>query len=807
MNSSPAPRSLAMRWGARLGAAAALVGLFLGLPAQPVEAADPQLGLVITQRWQLAGTQGTWTPYVVTVRDEGSSGFTGDLVLVPNDSRTTAATGYPDYHTSISVGRGSQRSAVFYVVDAPGGYGADLRDSSGRTVAHADLASAPRSSTALGILSDLSQAEQKISAPLRSLTRVDSSLPRFSSAQDFPTNAVFLSGLSGLVVDQFDSAALSQAQVQALKDFVGLGGTLIEAGGPSWRRTLLSLPPELLPMRPSSTVAASLEPLAELGGATSDATAQVASGSLAFGRATLATPDGQPLVVEGAYGSGRLIELAFDPFAEPFDTQVNLAGLAWSQAINRALSGVQGGARASSSSGFGAASALASNANATAGPGGWAPGFTTGSEQIGSVLNDTPAAAAPPVGLLGGLLVAYVLLAGLLNYLFMKALGRRTMMWVSVPLVALVFTGGAYLVGFGIRGTDFLVTEVQVQRMAPEGAVESYSFHGVYPPRKGDVALTLPGNTLVSTVVAGGPASTTTSGGDALITAAARSHVVLENVAVWNMRAVQTLTVTHPYAYDPHSAMSVDVQLKAQKGHVVGRVANLSSRPVGDLELISSSGNESPLVANLAPGATASVDVDLNPGPGALTSPTREQSQPLAGLSESSRESMVRLAAGQATSGRPGELAIVGFTQATDSIQVDGARPAHRGLAAVVAPVQLQGADSLSGIAPRPRLVSNFFGPDNSQVDVYDFDLPPGLVAQVGLSYQLLESSPTNVRSVEVYNWATGAWRSLPRQQLPARSGSPVPLDPAEQAQGLVRVRVQESSPYQANLAVSDQSP
>jgi len=167
---------------------------------------------------------------------------------------------------------------------------------------------------------------------------------------------------------------------------------------------------------------------------------------------------------------------------------------------------------------------------------------------------------------------------------------------------------------------------------------------------------------------------------------------------------------------------------------------------------------------------------------------------------------MVRLAATQATSGRPGELAIVGFTQATESIRVDGARPSRPAVAAVIEPVQLQGADSLSGIAPRARLVSNLFGSDNLQVDVYDFDMPAGLASQVGLSYQLLESSPANVRSVEVYDWTTGAWRALPKQQLPVRSGSPVPLNPGEQGQGVIRVRVQESSPYQANLAVSDQS-
>ena len=804
---SPAPpRQAVRRWGSRLGAAAvAFVGLLLGMPARPaLAAADPQITVSIAQRWQLAGTQGTWTPYVVTVRDSGPAGFSGDLFLMPNDSRSVAAYTYPTYHAPITVARGSQRTALFHVIDSPGGYSVDVRDGSGRTVAHGDVQASPHASSAFGVLSDLTQAEEKIAAPLHALTRVDSALARFSSAQDFPTNAVYLSGLSGIVVDQFDSAALSQAQVQALKDFVGLGGTLIEAGGPSWRRTLLSLPSELVPMRPTSTSTASLSALAELAGRNTDATAQVASGQVGGGKVTLAAADGQPLVIEGTYGPGRVVELTFDPFAEPFDTQVELAGLAWSAAISRALSGVVGGSRNVASSGFGS-SISSSSAGLSAAPGSWAPGFTSSSDQIFNILSDEPSLAPPPVGLLGGLLVAYVLLAGLLNYLFLKAVGRRQLMWVSVPVIAVVFTAGAYGVGFGSRGSDFLVTEVQVQRLAPEGAVESYSFEGVYPPRKGDVTLTLQGNTLVSTAVAVG--SFGDSRGDALITLGAHPQVLLSNVAVWTQRPVQTLTVTHPYAYQPEQSMPVDAQLQVQKGHVVGKIVNLSPRPISDLELVSASGSEAVLAAKLMPGASESVDVELSPGPTGPIASSRASAVDIPGVTENSREAMIRLASSQAVNGVPGALAVVGFTQATDSMSVDGAQPGRSIVAAVVEPVTMQSADALSGIAPRPRLVSNYGSADGStQVDVYDFDLPSGLTTPTVLSYQMPDMSQPNVRSVEVYDWNAHRWRALPKQSVTARSQAPAALTPGELAQGEVRVRVVEGFATNGpNLAVGDQ--
>jgi hypothetical protein len=810
MNPSPAQSRQAVRWSSRLGAAAAaaLVGLLLSLPAHPALAAgDPQIQVTISQRWQLAGTQGTWTPYVVAVRNGGQSGFTGDVFLVPNDTRSVAPNTYPVYRSSISVQRGSQRSTVFNVIDAPGGYSASVRDSSGREVGHADLTDVGHASSAIGILSDLAQAEQKIAAPLHALTRVDSSLARFPSAQDFPTNAVYLSGLSGLVVDQFDSAALSQAQVQALKDYVGLGGTLIEAGGPSWRRTLLSLPAELLPMRPTSTATASLAALGELAGRSTDATAQVASGDMAGGRATLVAADGQALVVEGSYGAGRVVELTFDPFAGPFDTQVELAGMAWAHAISRALSGVLGGSRSVVAGGFGSTgSAVGSTGGATAAPGSWAPGYTSSADQIYNILANQPAATTPPVGLLGGLLVAYVLLAGLLNYLFLKAMNRRQVMWVSVPVIAVVFTAAAYGVGFGSRGSDFLVTQVQVQRLGPEGAVESYTFDGVYPPRKGDVTLTLPGNTLVSTAVALGPFAD--NRGDSLITDGARPQVLLGNVAVWTMRTVQTLSVAHPYAYEPRQALPVDAQLRVQKGHVVGRIVNLTQRTISDLELVSASGSEAVLAASLAPGATAPADVELSPGATGPIASSQGVARAIPGVPESSREAMIRLASSQAVNGVPGALAVVGFTQASDAIRVDGSQPGRSAVAAVVEPVALQSADALSGVAPRPRLISNYSSADGStQVDTYDFDLPTGLTAQTGLTYQLPDTAQPNVRSVEVYDWLAHTWRSMPRQQITARAQGPSALQAGEVAQGVVRVRVVEGFPTNgANLAVGDVS-
>jgi hypothetical protein len=799
--------ALVLLFGTVLAAA-----LALATPAAAATpAGEPQLTLSVALRWGPTAMPGAWTPYVITVKNDGGD-FNGDLVLLANDFRAdfrnTGTAGFPDYRVHVAVPRGSERSVVVYVIDPPNGYSAEARDASGkRVVARAELSNPNRAEAAFGVLSDLPQAEQRISAPLHALSRVDSVLQRFPSAQSFPTNAVFLSGLNGIVLDQFDSASLSQAQVQALKDYVGLGGTLIEAGGPSWRRTLLPLPSELLPLRPVATASASVSALSELGGKPAEATAQIVTGELRGGRVPLSAADGTPLLVEGSYGSGKVIQLAFDPFGEPFDSQVSLAGLAWAQAISRALSAVQGAARPSapgSPSGFAAPTGPGS---ALAPPGVWAPGFGSGYDRLFQLLQDTPAAGSPPVGLLGGLLVAYVLLCGLLNYLFLKAVGRRGLMWATTPLIAVAFTAGAYLVGFGTRGSDFYVTQVQVQRLAPDGAVQTYAFDGVFAPRKGDIQISVPANSLVSTAVSASSFGDST--GDATVTVGGRPQVLLTAVSVWNMKAMQTLTVGHPYGSAGGVLMPLDSHLRLENGHIRGTVTNRGQRAISDLRLAGANDAQASITQLLAPGATANVDTDISQVRNSSTSQSfgSVPAQPTRSAKGGGRDVVLRLAATQALSGRQGELALVGMAGGNEPVSIEGGHPSHSTLTAVVEPVGLEAADSLSAAAPRGRLVSSFLGDGVSQVDVYDFDLPAGLKSPASLGYTFVDGvqSQSSVRGVDLFDWNTHSWQALPTQPGTGARPAGVPLGGGHTSSGTVRVRVRESEPGQANLVLNDQ--
>lgn len=57
----------------------------------------------------------------------------------------------------------------------------------------------------------------------------------------------------------------------------------------------------------------------------------------------------------------------------------------------------------------------------------------------------------PEVGWLVGFLAAYVLIVGPVTYIVLRRVRRTTLTWVAVPLVAVLFTGGAFAAGSNLR--------------------------------------------------------------------------------------------------------------------------------------------------------------------------------------------------------------------------------------------------------------------------------------------------------------------------------------------------------------------
>jgi len=751
-----------------LAATVLLVPLLVGGWASSASAGESGgLTLHLAERWNLVGRAGTWSPYVVTVRNDGFAVFTGEVALVPEPGFGSSSDFFARHLATVRVAPGTEITHNFSAQEPPHGYRAELRDARGTLLLRASPSVATRGTAAVAILSDVPRAGDRISASLTAHTRLEVGVSSFASAAAFPSDAIHLAGLNELVVDQFGAGTLSPAQAQAIEDFVGLGGTLIEAGGASWRRTLLPLPADLLPFRPTDTSTASMGPLGELVGVATDARADVATGTVAeWGTTMLATPGGIPLIVEGTYGAGRVVELTFDPLAPPFDGQVTWAALAWGQAIGRGL------AMGPAGSGPGASSAT--------------PGY------LEQVLSGSPAGLSPPFGLLIALLVGYVLVVSVLSYAVLRRVGRAGLLWVTVPALAIAVSAGAYVVGFGPRGQDYQVAEVQLQRLGPGGVVETDRMGGVFAPRRGDVRVTAPPNTLISTYV---PMSNS-GDRDAVLTAGPAPEVLFTNVAIWDLRPLRTLSVTHPFGRQAGRGLPIDAQLRLSQGRIRGQVVNRTARPVHDLELVAPGNVLASLGTTLAPGATLTVDAPMTRTGTAQAIPVRGVAPPgVPASAVESRRALTLLAASHAIS-RPGELALVGRVDPIGTLLVQGERPARSVQAAVVQPIRLAATDSVRAVTPPARLISSFSSA--ASLDVYELQVPQGVGGQVGVSWTDTRGPPSAL-SAEVYDWSRRTWRPLF-----GASGTTVALTPGEIGAGAVRVRVHEAQPGQTVLSLTE---
>ena len=755
--------------------AAVVIALAAAAVAGPAHATDPGLSIQLSLGWDGAAVAGSWIPYTVTVRNSSSTrDFTGTLVI---ESRAVAdAGGSPgqvagtSYRQLLTVPHASQRTVTVYgayldLNGGGGGYAAELLDRSGAQLARSPVAVLNTSRLSVGLLSDSLQAAGQIKSMSRDTGAT--SVVRLSP-QTLPSDSLQLAGLGVVVIDNFDSSSLSQAQDRALEQYVGLGGSLVLAGGSGWRRTLTQLPAALIPLLPRAGATASLEPVLDLLARHSSLTAPAVAGDLTPGaRAVLSGAGGDPILAELAYGAGRVLEVSFDPGEEPVAGHPDEARASWSVILDRAAPAATGSARRLRGAGVAPAAV----------PGVPVNGEGSGLDgAIAGLLNDSAANALPAAGILGGLLIAYVIIVGPLNYGILRRLRRRELLWASVPLIALVFTAASYGTGLLVHGRDYVVNEVQVIRVAPDGALDVTSYDALFSPRRGDVDLELPEGVLASTFLAA--TSVTGSAGEGSVSTGANPVVHLPNLAIWSPRDIKTESVSP-------GAIGVEAHLRLERQRIVGSLANRGRVTVRRPSLLVSDGRIALLAPVLPPGVTLNVSAPM------VTIPS---------LARADREAEVMESAGAFLASPALQIqALTGIVDALPGFRVGGRQPTRAVTAAMLMPVSVESVDVVPAEWSAPRSVAAA-GPEGGPVTVIDYDLPPApaadqlLVSPAGASAKAATAVPGTATTVEIYDWTSSTWSAVDPSH-------PFLVGPAKRGPGIIRFRVRGS--LQQGLQIS----
>ncbi|NTU84112.1 MAG: hypothetical protein HGA45_32880, partial [Chloroflexales bacterium] len=401
---------------------------------------------------------------------------------------------------------------------------------------------------------------------------------------DLPDNPLGLSGLNAIVLEDVRGAALSAAQQAALRDWVLRGGQLILGGGTGLAATLAGLPDDLRPVTVQS-----IEPLpasALFGDAVEGAEVPLARLAPVVGSAgrqpytvPISVADGGLQAVEQSLGRGVVTALAL-PLGHPALSAWEGTPRLWEDLLRPALEL----------------------------PPGFAPdtmtmdGFIEGN--MASTLTSLPALEFPPLGLLAGVLAAYIVLAGPVTYLVLRRLDRQALGWVVVPAITLIFAALTYGLGYAQRGGDIVFNQVTLLEPV-DGAVDLArvrTFVGVFSPEQRAYSLEVVDatgaavGTLVRPISLQGPWDSNSLPGlgvymqDAAAGAEARDF----EVAQWSMRAM-TADSTIPLG-------GLAARLRLDGAMITGEVTNGSALPLRDVSLVQ--GDRVIRLGDLAPGAT-----------------------------------------------------------------------------------------------------------------------------------------------------------------------------------------------------------
>ena len=550
---------------ARLLVVLAIVAIASGPGTSPVVAADAA-ALTMEARVLLGGNvrPGSWMAIEVHLRNDGPP-ITGELQLAGG------AQGRTRFGTPVDLPTTSDKTYLLYA--QPPAFGRDVEvrlvDGSNRLgTVRAGFTIRDGTQLVVGIVAERPQG---IVAGLDLLPNQNQVAPAVLQLTpgDLPSRVEAWGPIDRLIWQDVDSNLLEPDQIAALRGWIAGGGRLILAGGSAGPATLSNFPDTILPYRPTGST--DVAPgslgglLGELPGTATDVLAL--SGELTAGRA-LATVGDRAVAAERAYGNGVVTLIGFDPSTPWIVDSKGAQGLWRNLLPARAAGGLA----------------------------------IVDDNQLVSAVSQLPALALPPIGGLLGLLGAYILLIGPINYLVLRRLDRREWAWVTMPVLIVVFAVGAYGFGAALRGSNLIVNEIAIVRGAP-GATDGVAqvYLGLFSPSRGTYQVQVPGGALLSAPISGDWFGGETSGASLDVLQGDPARVRDLAVGFGSLRAIRAETAVE--------VPLVESDLQLIDGRITGTIRNASDQPLERAAVVL--GSTAKVISDLAPGQSASVDIPL----------------------------------------------------------------------------------------------------------------------------------------------------------------------------------------------------
>jgi hypothetical protein len=282
---------------------------------------------------------------------------------------------------------------------------------------------------------------------------------------NIPTQAGAMSAIDTLILDEVNTSTLTQAQADALYDWVLSGGHLIIAGDSD----LSNLPAGLSPFTPSGITTADDFSVFERFTNRGDAPVgeSLITTGTATGRIIAQADDNTPYIVRHEIGYGTVDYLTFSPSLAPFNIWRGVPQLFFTL--------------------FASVQPIPP----------WAYGFHDWGNTRSALEIMPGLTLLPSVWSLIAFLGAYVFVVGPLNYLLLSWMNRRDYAWVTIPLSIALFSFLAYFLGFELRGDVVTINRLNVvHSWTNSDKAQINQLTGLLSPQRGDYTLSTGSNLL-----------------------------------------------------------------------------------------------------------------------------------------------------------------------------------------------------------------------------------------------------------------------------------------------------------------------
>ncbi len=774
------------RWLRRIGSAF-LVLIFAGLLAVPAQAAA---GVTMQVEPFFSGhfKFGEWLPLRVSLTNDGPAR------QVQVRAESTAAGAQTAFIAPVELPTGARKRITLYVQPPSFARALRVRALDGETELESqtvDLTIERNVNYVVGVVAPRTQAfsvlngltlnpssnDQFLKGPA-SYSRATRMIP--ITLADIPDRPEGLRTLDALIISGVDTSELSSEQKSSLAMWVQQGGRLILGGGAAAARTLSGMPAELIAdwrgMGDPQDVS-SLSGLGQFAGENVRIQGPFAVTWPPAAPRALVTQDANALLVEKRVGEGYVDYSALDLASSPFD--------AWAGASQYWIKLLTPG-----------------SAYPTGAPPDVSP-RSTRANGMSYALQNMPALELPSIGWLGGLLGVYLLLVGPVNYFVLRRWRKLAWGWVTIPILTLLFSVGAFAFAYQLRGGDVILNKISVITLGQAEPMQTYV--GVFSPERSTFSLRFKGLALIA------PLSLEMNPFGAPATASAAAEIVegepteVRGVQV-NQFAMQGFAAESPAPEN----WSIESDLTIEGDRIRGTLVNRTSQDLIDPVIVL--GNRLSRLESLTAGQSRTVDQNSVTGSGeqfpyslyTFTGPT--------GPTGPSRELQVRqqllsnyyqnLGGPPQPPSRP--TLIAWMHNSPLDVEIAGSRWATQQMSLVIAELNVRYAPGHIRLAPRELVAQlteaqgqvGLCGPFNQVMVnngsvVLEFRLPDGL-AKLQITRLALVIQVGDPPVIQVAD-RSGEWVTI----ASPRTGRNELSDPARfvSADGLVRVRLSGNAP------------